>query len=100
MISSRKQTEIVITNVHVSDDSLETELSDGRTIRVPISWYPRLSHAREEDLVQWTLTGNGSGIHWPKIDEDISVQNILDGQGSRESNSSFERWKAWYESRF
>lgn len=89
----------MITNVNVSEHSLETELSDGRSIRIPLSWYPRLSHARKEGLSNWSLTGGGSGIHWPEVDEDISVNNILNGEGSRESATSFERWKTWYASR-
>jgi len=77
---------------HVTDDTLSVDLSDGRTISVPIAWYPRLSHATKEERDQWRLIGNGRGIHWPDLDEDISVENLLKGQPSGESQTSFKRW--------
>ena len=77
---------------HVTDDTLSVDLSDGRTISVPIAWYPRLSHATNEERDQWRLIGNGRGIHWPDLDEDISVENLLKGQPSGESQTSFKRW--------
>ena len=78
--------------VHVSVDTLEVRLSDGRKISVPLSWYPRLAHASVEERGHWQLIGAGLGIHWPDIDEDISVENLLMGQPSGESRKSFERW--------
>jgi hypothetical protein len=84
----------VATQVHVSDDSLSVELSDGRTIAVPLAWYPRLAHATQNERNSWRFIAGGRGIHWPKIDEDISVANLLSGQPSAESQSSFKKWLA------
>jgi hypothetical protein len=78
----------------VSEDTLSVELADGRTIAVPLDWYPRLAHATTEERTSWRLIGRGRGIHWPKIDEDISVANLLAGQPSAESQLSFKRWLA------
>ena len=81
-----------IKNVSVTDESLTVDLADGRTISVPIAWYPRLSHGRPEERNKWQLIGNGKGIHWPDLDEDISVENIVFGQPSGESQKSFANW--------
>ncbi len=85
------------TKVKVIEDVLAVELSDGRRVTVPLSWYPRLSHARPEHRACWQFIGEGHGIHWPKLDEDISVDNLLFGQPSGEGARSFSRWKHWYE---
>jgi hypothetical protein len=82
------------TRVEVSDDTLTVELADGRTIAAPLAWYPRLSHATAEERNTWRLIGGGRGIHWPGLDEDISVANVLAGQPSTESQSSFKKWLA------
>ena len=86
--------EALATHVEVSEDTLSVELTDGRTIAVPLAWYPRLAHATAEERVSWRLIGGGRGIHWPAIDEDISVANLLAGQPSAESQSSFKKWLA------
>ena len=78
--------------VLVQDDALIVDLSDGRTISVPIAWYPRLLHGKTEERNNWRLIGDGEGMHWPDLDEDISVQNLLLGQPSGESQASFKRW--------
>lgn len=78
--------------VHVSDDALSVELTDGRTISAPVAWYPRLSQGTADERNHWRLVGNGGGIHWPDLDEDISVENLLAGQPSGESQTSFKRW--------
>jgi hypothetical protein len=78
--------------VSVTDDTLSVELSDGRTIAVPLAWYPRLAHATVKERDSWRLLANGRGIHWPELDEDISVANLLDGRPSGESQSSFKKW--------
>ncbi|MDD9984454.1 MAG: DUF2442 domain-containing protein [Gammaproteobacteria bacterium] len=83
-------------DVTVSDDTLSVELSDGRTISVPVDWYPRLTHATERQRANWRIIGRGNGIHWEDVDEDISVRALLAGKPSGESLSSF---KAWLESR-
>ncbi len=95
MSSSKVETpEALAARVEVSDDTLSVELIDGRTIAVPVAWYPRLAHATAEERNSWRLIGGGRGIHWPAIDEDISVANLLDGQPSAESQSSFKKWLA------
>ena len=86
--------EAVAIRVDVSDDTLTAELADGRTISAPLAWYPRLAHATAEEQANWRLIGGGIGIHWPTIDEDISVANLLAGQPSAESQSSFKKWLA------
>jgi len=78
--------------VRVSEDTLCAELTDGRTISVPLAWYPRLSHGTAEERNDWRLIGCGRGIHWPDLDEDISVENLLAGKPSSESQTSFKRW--------
>jgi hypothetical protein len=80
------------TRVAVSQDTLSVELADGHTIAAPLAWYPRLGHATHEERSSWRLIAGGRGIHWPDIDEDISVANLLAGQPSAESQSSFKKW--------
>jgi hypothetical protein len=79
-------------NVCSSDDTLTVELTDGRTLSVPIAWYPRLAHGTVDERKNWRLTGSGRGIHWPDLDEDISVENLLAGKPSGESQTSFKKW--------
>ena len=79
-------------DVEVSEDTLSVELSDGRTISVPVDWYPRLTHATVEERANWRIIGRGHGIHWGDIDEDISVEGLLAGRPSGESQSSFRKW--------
>ncbi len=86
--------EALATRVDTSDDTLSVELADGRTISVPLAWFPRLAHATSRERGIWRLIGGGLGIHWPAIDEDISVANLLAGQPSAESQSSFKKWLA------
>jgi hypothetical protein len=80
------------TDVTVTDDSLTVELSDGRTISVPLAWYPRLTHATRNERSRWRLIGRGEGIHWPDLDEDITVEGLLAGRLSGESQQSLKRW--------
>jgi hypothetical protein len=82
------------TRVELSEDTLSVELADGRTIAVPLAWYPRLGHATAEERGTWRLIAGGRGIHWPAIDEDISVANLLSGEPSAESQGSFKKWLA------
>jgi hypothetical protein len=82
--------------VRVTDDTLTVTLADGRVVSAPISWYPRLSHALPRHREIWEFIGRGHGIHWPELDEDISVENLLLGQASGEGARSFSRWKEWY----
>ncbi len=79
-------------SVTVTEDTLSVDLSDGRTISVPLAWFPRLVHASQEERKNWKLIGKGQGIHWEDIDEDISVENLLVGRPSGESQTSFKKW--------
>jgi hypothetical protein len=81
-------------NVTVTDDTLSVDLSDGRSISVPLAWYPRLSHATSAERKRWRLIGRGRGIHWDDLDEDISVAGLLAGKPSGESHASFGKWLA------
>ena len=78
--------------VSVTEDALAVQLSDGRDISVPLSWYPRLVHATPEERGHLELIGGGQGIHWPDLDEDISVEMLLAGRKSGESRRSFKQW--------
>lgn len=79
-------------NVTVTGDTLSVDLSDGRTISVPLAWFPRLVHATPEERQNWRLIGKGQGIHWEDLDEDISVEGLLAGRASGESQASFKKW--------
>ena len=78
--------------VEVTDDALVVDLVDGRTIAVPLSWYPRLAHATAEERRTFEILGRGEGIHWPALDEDVSVTGLLAGRRSGESQDSLSRW--------
>jgi hypothetical protein len=79
-------------NVQVTDEALIVDLSDGRTVSVPLAWFPRLLHGTPEERNKWRLIGDGEGIHWPALDEDISVENLILGKPSGESQKSFKKW--------
>ena len=81
-----------VVDVAVSGTSLTAELDDDRTISVPLAWYPRIVHATADERANWRLIGNGEGIHWPDLDEDISVENLLAGKPSGESQRSLKGW--------
>ena len=81
-----------VDDVIVPEDMLQAELSDGRTISVPLAWYPRLVHATQAERDNWELIGDGQGIHWPDLDEDLSVEGLIAGRPSRESQRSLKRW--------
>lgn len=83
---------VAIELVSTTDDALTVELSDGRTLSVPLLWFPRLFHATANEREQWRLIGNGQGIHWQEVDEDISLDNLLFGQPSGESQKSLQKW--------
>src|SRR6058998_412019 len=82
----------VAQRVRVTDDALVVDLNDGRTLTVPLSWYPRLAHGKSAERAKWRLIGRGEGIHWPDLDEDISVAGLIAGKPSGESQSSLQRW--------
>ena len=79
-------------DVSVTEDTLTADLSDGRTISVPLAWYPRLVHATRQERDNWELIGDGQGIRWPDLDEDLSVEGLIAGRPSGESQQSFKRW--------
>jgi len=79
-------------NVAVSEDSLTVDLVDGRTIIVPIVWYPRLWHGTAEERNDFEIIGDGTLIHWHRLDEDLSISGLLAGRRSGESHSSLQRW--------
>ncbi len=68
-----------VRDVHFTEDTLAVDLADGRTIIVPLTWYPRLLEATREQRSRWRLSGAGYGIHWPDIDEDLSTEGLLGG---------------------
>ncbi len=76
----------------LNDDAITIELADGRTVSAPIAWYPRLQHGTPDERANWRLVGKGEGLHWPDLNEDISVENVLNGSPSGESQSSLKRW--------
>jgi hypothetical protein len=85
-------TEAKANNITITEDTLAVDLNDGRTISVPLAWYPRLLHGTPEERNNWRFIGDKEGLHWPDLDEDISVENLLMGKPSGESQSSFKRW--------
>ena len=83
---------VIIEDVRVTDEAVIVDLSDGRTVSVPLAWYPRLLQGTPQERRNWRLIGKGEGVHWPDLDEDISVENLLLGKPSGESQRSFKRW--------
>lgn len=79
-------------SVSVTDDELVISLLDGRTLAVPLAWYPRLFHGTSAERANWRMIGRGIGIHWPDLDEDISVAHTLAGVPSGENAGSLEKW--------
>ena len=78
--------------VNVTEDNLTVELDDGRSISVPLTWYPRLWHGTPTERQNWRMIGDGVGIHWPDLDEDISIEGLILGRRSGESQRSLNRW--------
>lgn len=78
--------------VSATEDTLTAELTDGRTVSVPLAWYPRLLHATPKERDNWELFADARHIHWPDLDEDISIEGLLAGRSSREGTESFRRW--------
>jgi Protein of unknown function (DUF2442) len=77
------ESEPLAIGVSVSEDAFRVSLDDGRELSVPLAWFPRLLHATPEQRRHWELIGPGQGIHWPELDEDISVAGILAGRGDQ-----------------
>jgi len=81
-----------VVHVTIDDETLSLDLEDGRTVSVPIGWYPRLAYGTPAERAHFQVSGAGYGIHWPDLDEDIGVEGLLLGKKSTESPGSFERW--------
>ena len=79
-------------SIEVREDALIVLLDDGRTVSAPLDWYPRLAHASPAERDNWRMIGSGEGIHWPDLDEDVRVTDLLRGIRSGESTRSLERW--------
>lgn len=84
--------QLSIEEVAVDSSTLRFELSDGRSVSAPLVWYPRLLHATTSERNHWELIGDGQGIHWPDLDEDLSLEGVLNGRPSFESPESFRKW--------
>ena len=84
--------DLAIQDVSVTDDGLAVDLTDGRSLTVPLAWYPRLMHGRADERSNWRFIGRGAGIHWPDLDEDISLEGLILGRPSNESQKSLSRW--------
>jgi len=78
--------------VSISEDMLTVDLVDGRSLSIPLIWYPRLWHGTPQERQNWEWIGDGAGIHWPDLDEDISIEGLLLGRRSGESQRSLQRW--------
>jgi hypothetical protein len=84
----------IATSVQVTADRLIVELTDGRSLGVPLGWYPRLQHGTVAERQNWQLLGDGYAIEWPDLDEHIGVEGLLAGRKSGESVASIEKWLA------
>jgi hypothetical protein len=81
-------------SVEVNDEALIVNLSEGRSVSVPLAWYPRLWYGTGDERARFEIIGDGMYIHWPDLDEDLSVVGILAGRRSGESQQSLKRWLA------
>jgi hypothetical protein len=88
------ETKPLAAQIKTTDERLIVDLVDGRSLIVPLSWYPRLLHASQEERQNWQLLGDGYAIEWVDLDEHIGVEGLLAGKQSGESNQSFQRWLA------
>ena len=91
-ISGTELREAVAQGVTAGDEALIVDLADARTITVPLAWFPRLAHGTAPERANWRLIGGGVGLHWPDLDEDISVESLLAGRRSGETQASLRRW--------
>ncbi|PSO96360.1 MAG: DUF2442 domain-containing protein [Cyanobacteria bacterium QS_9_48_30] len=88
------ETDPIVNQVIVTDEKLIVDLADGRSLSVPLAWYPRLMHASSEERQNWQLLGDGYVIEWSDLDEHIGIEELLAGRRSSESQRSLERWLA------
>lgn len=94
MTSLVLETSPVAINVIVTDDKLIVDLEDGRSVAVPLAWYPRLMHGSATERSTWQLLGDGYAIEWPDLDEHIGIEGLLAGRRSGESERSLNHWRA------
>mgnify|MGYP006311739075 CR=1 FL=1 len=92
MSSLNVEKESLAEKVNFNNDSFSVTLSDGRIITVPLAWFPRLLNGTESERNNYRFIGRGAGIHWPDLDEDISIEGIIKGKSSGESQESLEEW--------
>lgn len=78
--------------VRVREDAITVDLVDGRTLIVPLAWYPRLWHGTREEREHFEIFGDGAYIHWPDLDEDLTVEGLLAGRRSAETPHSLKKW--------
>ena len=86
------ENELLANQVEVTDDKLIVNLVDERSLIIPLSWYPRLLHATQEERENWEILGDGYAIAWDDLDEHIGIEGLLAGKSSGESDRSFQRW--------
>lgn len=94
MITLTLEKDPLAIDVQVDDEKLMVDLADGRTLAIPLVWYPRLWHGSKDERQNWRLLGDGYAIEWPDLDEHIGVEGLLAGHRSGESERSFNRWLA------
>ena len=90
--STLKEREALAQRIRITANELCIELVDCRTVSVPVQWYPRLAHGSTAERQNWQIIGRGGGVHWPDLDEDIAIEDLLAGRPSGESQPSFQRW--------
>jgi len=93
--SGASSAEVLATYVVVGEEELTVSLTDGRRLTLPVTWFPRLKHGTPAERNNWELIGDCVGIHWPDLDEDLSVEGFLAGRKSLESQKSLNRWLAY-----
>ncbi|MCC6492210.1 MAG: DUF2442 domain-containing protein [Pirellulales bacterium] len=94
MSTSITERDVFAESVQFSNDSMTIRLDDGRALSVPLAWYPRLLHGGDAERSNYELIGDGEGIHWPDLDEDVSIEGLLAGRRSAESDASLAPWLA------
>lgn len=87
------EAEPIAVDVQFDSDNMIVNLEDGRGLRIPLTWYPRLLHATRDERDHWQLLGDGYAIEWPELDEHIGIEGLLAGRRSGESEASFQKWR-------
>ena len=94
MITLTLEIDPIVIEVTITEKKLLLELEDGRSIAIPLEWYPRLLHGTVAERQNYQLLGDGYAIEWPELDEHIGIEGLLAGRRSSESKKSLERWLA------